>query len=130
VVVAHSFGVLALARHLALEPGSPIAAALLVAPADPDRFGIAELLPACTRPLRSTMVLSRTDPWLGMAAGKRWATRWGCHVVDLGDAGHVNVASGFRTLPFAERWVDAQAQRVAREARPAGAPVIERALAV
>jgi predicted alpha/beta hydrolase family esterase len=63
------------------------------------------------------MVLSRTDPWLSLAAGQRWAARWGCHVVDLGDAGHINVASGFRSLPFAARWVMQVQHRLAREAR-------------
>lgn len=130
IVVAHSFGVLALARHLALDLESPIAAALLVAPADPDKFGIGDLLPAGAWPARTTMVLSHTDPWLGFAAGQRWAARWGCHVVDLGDAGHVNVASGFRTLPFARRWVGTQEQRLAREARPARASILEWAFSV
>lgn len=75
IAVAHSFGVLALAGHLALDPESPIAVALLVAPADPDKFGIGDLLPAGAWPVRATMVLSRTDPWLGVVAGQRWAAR-------------------------------------------------------
>ena len=47
VAVAHSFGTLALARHLAQRmPGRHgVAAALLVAPAEPDRFGVAHALP-------------------------------------------------------------------------------------
>jgi predicted alpha/beta hydrolase family esterase len=130
IAVAHSFGVLALARHLALEPASPIAAALLVAPADPDKFGIADLLPARSWPMPATMVLSHTDQWLDLAAGQRWAARWGCHVVDLGDAGHINVASGFRTLPFARRWFMAVEQRLARESRPERASFSEWSFAV
>lgn len=130
IVVAHSFGVLALARHLALEPESPVAAALLVAPADPDKFGIGDLLPARPWPLQTTMVLSHTDPWLGIASGNRLAARWGCHVTDLGDAGHINVASGFRTLPFARRWVLAVEQRLARDRRPEWASFSEWSFAV
>ena len=130
IVVAHSFGALALARHLALEPDSPVAAALLVAPADPDRFGIGELLPTRSLPAHTTMVLSRSDPWLRLAAGQRWAARWGCHVADFGDAGHINAASGFRTLPFARRWVMANEQRLARESRPARASFSEWSFAV
>ena len=76
------------------------------------------------------MVLSRSDPWLGVAAGRRWAARWGCHVVDLGDAGHINIASGFHTLPFARRWALAAEQRLAREARPARADFGEWSFAV
>ena len=93
-------------------------AALLVAPADPDKFGVAEHLPTRRLPLPSTMVLSRSDPWLSLSAGQRWAARWGSHVVDLGDAGHINGVSGYRSLPFAARWVTAVEQRLAREARP------------
>jgi len=50
--------------------------------------------------------------------------------VDLGDAGHINVATGCRTLPFARRWVGAQEQRLAREARPARTSILEWAIAV
>lgn len=121
IAVAHSFGVLALAQHLAQQPDSPVAAALLVAPADPDRFGLGSALPTRRLPVAATMVLSRTDPWLSLADGQRWAARWGCHVVDLGDAGHINLASGFRSLPFAARWVTQVQQRLAREARMADA---------
>lgn len=125
IAVAHSFGVLALARLLATEPDRSIAAALLVAPADPDKFGIGGHLPARALPVTSTMVLSHTDPWLGLAAGRRWAARWGSHVVDLGDAGHINVASGHRALPFARRWVAATEQRLARETRHERASLAE-----
>jgi hypothetical protein len=117
IAVAHSFGVLALAQHLAQQPDAPVAAALLVAPADPDKFGLGSALPTRRLPVAATMVLSRTDPWLSLAAGQRWAARWGCHVVDLGDAGHINMASGFRSLPFAARWVTQVQHRLAREAR-------------
>jgi predicted alpha/beta hydrolase family esterase len=90
--------VLALAGHLALDLESPIAAALLVAPADPDKFSIGDLLPAGAWPVPSTMVLSLTDPWLGFAAGRRW--------------------------------VGTQEQRLAREARPARASILEWAFSV
>ncbi len=117
IAVAHSFGVLALAHHLAQQRDTPVAAVLLVAPADPDKFGLGAALPIRRLPTPATMVLSRTDPWLSVAAGQRWAARWGCHMVDLGDAGHINLSSGFRSLPFAARWVTQMQQRLVREAR-------------
>jgi predicted alpha/beta hydrolase family esterase len=43
LVAAHSFGCLALARHIALHGADGLAGALLVAPADPDKFGVAGL---------------------------------------------------------------------------------------
>ena len=51
------------------------------------------------------MVLSSTDPWLALPQGQRWVARWGSACVMLGAAGHVNVASGHRTLPLAEHWL-------------------------
>lgn len=125
IVAAHSFGCLAVARHLALEPASPIAAALLVAPADPDKFGIAGLLPATPLPVPSTLVISDTDPWMPAASARRWAQRWGAHTVNLGAAGHINTESGFGPLPFARRWVTTMAQRLERARRPARASLLE-----
>ena len=40
IAVAHSFGCLALAHHLQRHPDSPVREALLVAPAEPDKFGL------------------------------------------------------------------------------------------
>jgi hypothetical protein len=123
IAVAHSFGVLALAHHLATTRQSPIRAALLVAPADPDRFGLGELLPRSKLPVPITLVLSQTDPWLPASVGQRWAAQWGSPVVNLGDVGHINVASGFGAFPFAQRWVTAMTQRLHRERRAQEAPV-------
>lgn len=111
LAVAHSFGVLALVRHLALQPESPVAAALLVAPADPDKFGLGEHLSRAL-PVPSTLVLSSTDPWMALPRGQRWAQRWGSACVHLGEAGHINIASGHRTLPLAEHWLLAQTRRL------------------
>lgn len=130
IAVAHSFGALALVRHLAMDPEAGIAAALLVAPADPDKFGLGDLMPARALPIAATMVLSQSDPWLGPVAGLRWAARWGCHVVDLGDAGHINASSGHRTLPLARRWVLTSQQRLARESRHEHASLAEWSFAV
>lgn len=121
IAVAHSFGCLALAHHLASHPDSPIVAALLVAPAEPDRFGIGGRLPLQRLPRSTVLVASETDPWMRPASARRWAARWGSHVVNLGDAGHINVESGHGPLPLAARWVQAALQRTARERRPAHA---------
>ena len=118
LAVAHSFGVLALVQHLAQQPQSPITAALLVAPADPDRFGIADALPQhrLGRPL--TLVSSDNDPWMRPDNARRWAQRWGAHTHALGRVGHINAESGFGPFPLALRWVEQARQQAAREARP------------
>jgi hypothetical protein len=118
IAVAHSFGCLALARHLALQPASPIRAALFVAPAEPAKFGVADLLPRQPLAIRSTLVASDSDPWMSAASARRWAQRWGSQAINLGDAGHINAESGFGPLPLARHWVLAMEQRLARERGP------------
>ncbi|MBI3369128.1 MAG: alpha/beta hydrolase [Burkholderiales bacterium] len=72
LAVGHSFGCLALAHHLAHRPESPLRAVLLVAPAEPDRFGLAESLPQGRLPISSTVVASDTDPWMSSGSARRW----------------------------------------------------------
>ncbi len=118
IAVAHSFGCLALVRHLADQPDSPIRSALLVAPAEPDRFGLAEALPHGRLGRPCSVIASQTDPWMSAASSLRWATRWGANYSNLGDVGHINSESGFGPFPLAKRWVEAARSRAAREQRP------------
>ncbi|MED5620253.1 RBBP9/YdeN family alpha/beta hydrolase [Ideonella sp. BN130291] len=130
VAVAHSFGVLALMRCLQLHPGTPVAAALLVAPAEPDKFGVAGLLPHGRLAIPSTLIASDTDPWMTAASTRRWAARWGSHWLTLGDAGHINAEAGFGPLPLAQRWVVSTQQRLQRARRPVRASVAEWSFAI
>ncbi len=130
VAAAHSFGCLALARYLAERPDSPIRAALLVAPAEPDKFGLAARLPAHRLPVPTTLFSSDSDPWMSPAGARRWAARWGAHQVNLGDAGHINAEAGFGPLPRARRWVESQVALLARERRFEHAEVQEWSFAV
>lgn len=117
VAVAHSFGCLALVAHLAQQPDSPIRAALLVAPADPAKFGLSEQLPATPLPRPLTLIYSLSDPWMRAESSRRWALAWGAQAINLGDAGHINAEAGFGPLPLAQRWADAAIARWARELR-------------
>jgi predicted alpha/beta hydrolase family esterase len=92
-IVAHSFGCLA-SLHVAQEYSERISGLLLVAPADPDKFEVASRLPASLS-VPSIFVASRTDPWLAFGKAQQWAENLGSRLVDLGDAGHINVESGF-----------------------------------
>ncbi|MBY4898039.1 alpha/beta hydrolase [Cupriavidus sp. AU9028] len=98
LVVAHSFGCLALLRQAA-EDASGIAGALLVAPADPDRFGVAPLLPACRLPFPTLLVASRNDPWMAQRRAFSWGTVWGSELHDAGYAGHINADSSLGDWP-------------------------------
>ena len=113
VAAAHSFGCLALVRYLQSHPDSALIGALLVAPAEPDRFGIAGQLPLRALPIPTTLVFSENDPWLTPSSARRWAARWGSLSVNLGAAGHINAEAGFGPLPLALRWLDGHSADIA-----------------
>lgn len=126
VAVAHSFGCLALAHHLAQHlarhserqraerPGDDtgasaqgrIVAALMVAPADPVKFGLSDALPSAPLGLPLTVIGSENDPWMPLARARSWAHTWGGGFVNLGPVGHINTESGFGPWPLARHKVD------------------------
>lgn len=99
LIAAHSFGALA-AIQAAEDHRERIAGALLVAPADPDKFGVSDALPAGRVGFPVTIVASSNDPWLNLGRAVALAIRWGANLVDLGEAGHINAESGYGPWPF------------------------------
>jgi predicted alpha/beta hydrolase family esterase len=112
-LVAHSFGCLASAVAAADRP-QRVAGLLLVAPADPERFellgvredgqrsaGVGSFLPQSAFICPSILVASRNDPWLQPDTARAWAERWGSRLIDIGNAGHVNIDSGHGPWPLA-----------------------------
>jgi uncharacterized protein len=112
-LVAHSFGCLT-AVSAGTRLAGRIAGALLVAPADPQRFSprgvrtgtrrnsrrsLAADLPFTPLPFPSLVVASRNDPWMRLEMVEHWAGLWGSAVIDIGEAGHINVDSGFGPWP-------------------------------
>lgn len=97
-LVAHSFGVLA-AVQAASDLHERIAGALLVAPADPDKFGLADYVPREELPFRSVVVGSANDSWMTLGRAADWADAWGSDFVNLGEAGHINAEAGFGPWP-------------------------------
>jgi predicted alpha/beta hydrolase family esterase len=114
VVAAHSFGCLALARYLA-RGGRHVGAALFVAPADPAKFSVGALLPAAPLQIPSALVASDTDPWMAASTAQAWAVRWGSAFSNIGDAGHINVASGYGPLPLAKALLERLRAKAARK---------------
>ena len=131
IAVAHSFGCLALMRHLATrsagpEPALGVCSALLVAPADPDKFGVAPLLSTHRLGIDNVLIASETDPWMSFGKAAGWARHWGSTLINLGDAGHINVDSGHGALPVAMAVVRQMTDRTRRaetSARDAAADV-------
>lgn len=101
ILVAHSLGCALVAHLTQVTGGRGIGGALMVAPADVNREGPAGRLltgfspiPRQRLPFPSLVVASRDDPYVEIARAEAFARGWGSRFVDLGRAGHINVASG------------------------------------
>jgi predicted alpha/beta hydrolase family esterase len=92
VLIAHSFGTLASAS-LAAEFPDKIAALFLVAPADPDKFGIADQLPQDFLPVTAKVIASSNDPWMTEANAAYWSLLWGADYLRIKNVGHINSQS-------------------------------------
>lgn len=98
LIVAHSFGCLATVHSLA-RSADGIAGVLLVAPADPDKFGLAPLLPQNALPCPSILIASSNDPWMRIDSAALWAGRWASDLIEAGALGHINGDSGLGDWP-------------------------------
>jgi uncharacterized protein len=110
VVVAHSLGCAVVAHAAAARPDLPVAAALLVAPADvdrehdaPERLAGFAPMPCAPLPFRSIVVGSTNDPYMTLARARTLADEWCAEFVDAGALGHINVDAGFGPWPDGER---------------------------
>lgn len=106
VLIAHSLGVVAAVEAAPDFPAGIVRGALFVAFPDIEEH---PELPASVRgfapvprdplPFPSLLVASRTDPYCSYERAEDFAYAWGSAIVDAGDAGHVNVASGHGPWP-------------------------------
>lgn len=134
-LVAHSLGAALVARVAAERLDLCVAGALLVAPADTDagvrlteRIGAFAPMPLAPLPFPATVVASRTDPAMQFRRARMFAAAWGARLVDYGDAGHINAASGFGSWPEGPRLL---AELQGRRRRPVDiAPAPARRLVV
>ncbi len=102
VIVAHSLGCIATA-HLGPQAAARVQAALLVAPANPERRAVLNDFaptPSRTLPYRSIVVASRDDPYCSIRLAGAYARAWGSEFVSLQSAGHINIASGHGEWPL------------------------------
>ncbi|TSD99950.1 serine hydrolase family protein [Skermania sp. ID1734] len=114
VLVAHSAGVM-ITVHWAQHSTRPIAGALLATPADlempmPPGYPTPEQLdnagwnpiPRGRLPFPSIVAASRNDPLGSYRRIAGMAEVWGSRLVDLGNVGHLNPASGYGPWPMAQ----------------------------
>ncbi|WP_067825021.1 RBBP9/YdeN family alpha/beta hydrolase [Nocardia inohanensis] len=111
VLVAHSAGVM-ITVHWAQHATRPVRAALLATPPDfetplppgyPSRDELAANgwipIPRRRLPFPSMVAASTTDPLGSYRRVAGLAEAWGSRLVDLGDVGHLNPASGYGDWP-------------------------------
>lgn len=111
LLVAHSFGCLA-AAHAQITLGTPVGATLFVAPADPQRFDLPSALFAAPLARPGVLIASDDDPWLALPKAQRLAADWGVRCINLGPAGHINVASGHGEWPLGRVIVESMRREV------------------
>ncbi len=97
-IVAHSFGCLA-AAQATFDYGEHVSGLMLVAPADPDRFGAQAFLPERALGVPAVVVASSNDPWMRFQRAAEWAETWGAELINLGAVGHINPDAGFGPWP-------------------------------
>ena len=100
VLIGHSLGCATIA-HWARQYTKKIKGALLVAPSDIEnpiytfpRTGFAPM-PLSKINFKTIVVASSNDPWVSLKRAKHFADHWGSELIDIGNAGHINVASGY-----------------------------------
>nr|WP_321930464.1 alpha/beta hydrolase [Paraburkholderia guartelaensis] len=131
IVVAHSAGCIMVA-HWARHHPRAIGGALLAAPPDfetpmpegypdLDALGAHGWLPVPREPLpfASIVAASRNDPLAGYERVAGFAREWRSELVDFGNVGHLNPASGFGEWPAAAGLIDSLARRGAAGAAAA-----------
>jgi predicted alpha/beta hydrolase family esterase len=123
VVVAHSGGCVMLA-HWARRTTRAVLGALLATPPDfdtamPEGYPTLAALdaagwlpvPRTPLPFPSLVAASQDDPLGRFARVAELARAWGSELVDLGEVGHLNPASGFGPWPRAHEFIERLAAR-------------------
>lgn len=99
VLVGHSLGCSTIA-HWAERYNRQIKGALLVAPSDPEapRYAFPATgfapIPLNKLNFKTIVVASTDDVWVTLDRAKFFAENWGSEFINIGNAGHINVASG------------------------------------
>lgn len=105
ILIGHSLGCTAIANW-AKEYQKKIKGALLVAPSDLeaprytfDTVGF-DHVPLDKLHFKSIVVASSNDEWVPLERARFFAENWGSEFINIGNAGHINSASGFGEWPM------------------------------
>lgn len=109
LLVAHSLACVLVAKWAKSGSALKIAGAWLVAPSDVDApsypveakgFGP---MPIEKLPFPTVVVASANDEYVSLDRARQFAQAWGSKFVEIGNAGHINGASGYGEWPEGEK---------------------------
>jgi predicted alpha/beta hydrolase family esterase len=109
ILAAHSLGCTLVAQWAADHGGRGVRGAFLVAPSDveapdyPEEGRSFARMPLVRLSFPSMIVASANDPYVSLERARQFADAWGGRLVVIGDAGHINGASGHGPWPEGER---------------------------
>ncbi|WP_229379674.1 RBBP9/YdeN family alpha/beta hydrolase [Fibrella forsythiae] len=110
ILVGHSLACITIA-YWAQTYQRSIKGALLVAPSDteaasypPGTTGFTPV-PLVQLPFPSIVVASSSDFYVSLERARQFAEAWGSRFEEIGDAGHINVASGYGEWPRGLAWL-------------------------
>ncbi|HWS72636.1 MAG TPA: alpha/beta hydrolase [Thermoanaerobaculia bacterium] len=118
ILAAHSLGCMLVAQWAQLTGGEGIAGAFLVAPSDceaagyPIDAGAFKPIPLAPFSFPSIVVASTNDEYVTLDRAKQFADAWGSGLIVIGDAGHINGASGYGPWPESESLLRSFADRL------------------
>lgn len=106
VFVAHSAGCCLVAHAMSKMATDKVRGAFLVAPPSEKSLAVLEGIdphfanvPRAPLPFPSILVASSNDPYASLEDSADLALAWGSQLVEAGDAGHINTASGHGPWP-------------------------------
>lgn len=108
ILAAHSLGCSLVAQWAIDRGGEGVRGAFLVAPSDveapnyPEEGRSFDRMPLARLPFPSLVVASTNDEYVSVDRAKHFAEAWGSRLVFIGEAGHINGASGHGRWPEGE----------------------------
>lgn len=100
VLIGHSLGSIAIVKWSVLYKKS-VKSAILVAPADIEQtiseVNLKSFLPIPLEHIKfkTLLITSSNDTWIKSDRAIMFAKKWGSDYINIGNAGHINVSSGF-----------------------------------
>jgi uncharacterized protein len=108
LLVSHSLGCSLVGQWVKDRGGAGVAGAFLVAPSDVEAPGYPvegrtfSSMPLVPLPFPSMVIASTDDVYVSVERAKQFASAWGSELRFIGDAGHINGASGHGPWPEGE----------------------------